>query len=513
MDRKKRFNHCEVKPLLVSNRYRNSATGILFSTKKSRCLAKVLLALIPICQLTALHQCFATEYAFVVSTDYYSAAYYSTIEIEPPRQVRTNIGTVSIDPVVHYDYQENKVFVINRYLADNIQVIDPILGFATVAQYSVGNGSNPHDIRLASSQKAYVTRYEWKTLLMVNPYIGDSLGTIDLSCFADADGIPEMDRMEIVGKRLFVSLNIINHTTWLPDGPGKIAVIDVEADTIIDCDPYSQGIQPIILPFQNPITEMRYDPCSSKIVLGCMSVWGDLLGGVISIDPSDLTISTIITEDQLAGDIVDVLLTSDGKGYAIVLDPKPWPENYARLVAFDPVSGTVTDTLYVQSSGMGSSLGTLEANRQREIYLCDRDITNPCVRIYDTRHNSLITRIDVGVPPFDIEFVQVPWAGISDKVNRSMVVSPNPGSKQFTIRICNAIVDTNPYSNRLENITGSIYDPRGRKVREIDFAEEIDAVFVGIWDCRDSHGKEAAPGVYFLRVEPFDISTRLIMVR
>ncbi len=486
---------------------------IKISNGETSYLIASILGLIWFVVLQAPSPAFSTEYAFVVSTDYYSAAYYSTIEVEPPRTVRRNIGTVSIDPVVHYDHQENKVFVINRYLADNIQVIDPMLNFATVAQYSVGNGSNPHDIRLANNRKAYVTRYEWKKLLIVNPYTGDSLGTIDLSCFADSDGIPEMDRMEIAGNKLFVSLNIINHTTWLPAGAGKIAVIDVEADTIVDCNPNLQGIQPIVLPFQNPITEIRYEPCSSKLVVGCMSSWGDLLGGAVSIDPFDFTISTIITEQELNGDIVDVLLTADGKGYAIVLDSRPWPENYARVVAFDPVARIVTDTLYIQTSGMGSSLGTFECNRQGELYLCDRDLTHPGVRIYDTKDNKLITKIDVGVPPFDIEFVQIPWAGITDKPKNSILVSPNPGCKLFTIHISDASFENYRYGGCAVSLKGSIYDTMGRKLKTIEFAEESPGVFGATWNCRDSQDKEVAAGVYFLRVEPFGESARLIVVK
>lgn len=474
----------------------------------------ILIALAAGVEVSSSSQGFSTEYAFVVSTDYYSAAYYSTIEVEPPRTKRINIGTVSTDPIVHYDHQENMVLVVNRYLADNIQVIDPLQGFATIAQYSVGNGSNPHDIRIANSQKAYVTRYELTTLLMVHPYSGFPLGTIDLSVFADSDGIPEMDRMEIVGKRLFVTLNIIDHTTWLPAGPGKVAVIDVETDTIIDCDPFVAGTQPILLPFQNPITEMRYEPCSGKLIVGCMSSWGDRLGGAVAIDPIDLTVSTITTEEALNGDLVDVLITPDQKGYAIVLDSTPWPQNYARLVAFDPKTGIVTDTLYIQTSGMGSSLGNMEANRQREIYLCDRDLTSPGVRIYDTRDNSLITKIDVGVPPFDLEFVQIPWAGVTpNDSDGEILVSPNPASREFRIWISRSSLGESNIGRHLEALTGSIYDTRGKRIATIDLLHDSNLTISGRWDCRDWQGCQVGPGVYFLRVNGFNKPARLIVIR
>ena len=237
------------------------------------------------------------EYAFVLTTDYYSAAYYSTIEVLPPRTADVSISSVNTDAVAWYDQDEDMVFVVNRYLADNIQIVDPGAAFATVGQYSVGNGSNPHDIRLVGSEKAYITRYEWKTLLICDPYSGDSLGVVDLSPLADSDGIPEMDRLAIVGRRVFVTLNSIDRATWLPEGPGKIAVIDADADTLIDVDAGTPGVQPIWLTFPNPYTELRYDRCRGELVVGCLGAWGAMDGGVEIIDPFKLEHKGVVTTE------------------------------------------------------------------------------------------------------------------------------------------------------------------------------------------------------------------------
>jgi len=450
-----------------------------------------------------------TEYAFVVTTDFYSAAYYSTVEVLPPRTTDLNIGTVSTDPVVHYDVNEDMVFVINRYLADNIQIVDPQSGFATVGQYSVGNGSNPHDIRLATSTKAYVSRFEWKTMLIVDPYSGDSLGVIDLSVFADSDGIPEMDRMEIVGNRLFVALNCIDHTTWLPAGPGKVAVIDIEADTLVDCDPDVPGLQPIVLPFPNPYSELRYDACWGKLIVGCVGAWGDLTGGVVAIDPVTLTADTVATESELGGDISDVLLIPQGKGYAVVLDTLPWPDNYARLVAFDPVAGQVTDTLYAQTSGTGSSLATIEANRQGEVYLCDRDLTQPGLRIYDVRSDTLITKIDVGLPPFDLEFIQVPWAQVevpSRGGEGDLLVQPNPAGAVTHILLRGTEL-SGPASLK-------IYDVEGRLIRNL-VADVARGKACISWDLTDNPGSAVSPGIYYATLigDGYQVTRPIVVLR
>jgi hypothetical protein len=389
----------------------------------------------------------ATEYAFVLSTDYWSTAYYSTIGIEPPRTTDIAVEPVSTDPV----------------------------GW------------------LASNEKAYVSRYEWTTLLIVHPYTGDSLGVIDLAALADADGIPEMGRMEMVDGNLFVALNNIDRTTWQPAGPGKIAVIDTQADTLIDCDPVSPGVQPITLELPNPYSKLRYDPCRMELTVSCAGAWGEIDGGVELIDPLTLESKGVIaTEAGLGGDISDAVFTSGLKWYAVVLDTAPWPDNFARLISFDRETGEVLDTLYHQTSGSGSYLAGIEINRQQELYLCDRDVADPSVRIFDTLLDTLITKIGVGVPPFDITFLQVPHAGVDGR----------PGTEPEEAR----------------PLTWNSPNPFRTSTR-IAFAVSMPGGSHTVtWDGRDSLGRPVAGGVYFYRLRSADTSGvpstgRMILLR
>ncbi len=460
----------------------------------------------------------ATEYAFVLSTDYWSTAYYSTIGIEPPRTTDIAVEPVSTDPVAYYDVDEDMVFVINRYLADNIQVVDPGPPFTTIAQYSVGNGSNPYDIRLVSNEKAYVSRYEWTTLLIVHPYTGDSLGVIDLAALADADGIPEMGRMEMVDGNLFVALNNIDRTTWQPAGPGKIAVIDTQADTLIDCDPVSPGVQPITLQLPNPYSKLRYDPCRMELTVSCAGAWGGIDGGVEVIDPFTLESTGIIaTEAGLGGDISDAVSTPGLKWYAVVLDTTPWPNNFARLVSFDRETGEVLDTLYHQTSGSGSYLAGIEINRQQELYLCDRDVADPSVRIFDTLLDTLITKIGVGVPPFDITFLQVPHAGVDGQPEQDprelcSLTRNSPNPFRTSTRIAFA-VEGPSRRVRLE-----VYDALGRHIKTLLDQSMPGGSHTITWDGRDSLGRPVAGGVYFYRLRSADTSGvpstgRMILLR
>ena len=442
------------------------------------------------------------EHAFIITSDYYTAGYYSTVEIAPPRAAMVSIEPVNPDAVAYYDWTEDIIFVVNRYLADNIQIVENDPAFTTIGQYSVGNGSNPHDIRLVDNTKAYVSRYEWKTLLIIDPYSGDSLGVIDLSPMADADGIPEMDRMEIVDDRLFVTLNSIDRMTWLPDGPGKIAVIDVAADTLVDCDPDSAGIQPIVLSLPNPYTELRYDPCREQLYVGCLGAWSVMDGGIEVVDPYGLkSEGVILTEQALGGDVSDVVLAPGGAGYVVVLDAAIWPNNFARLVRFDEPTGAVTDTLFRQTSGSGSSLAGIELNRQLELYLCDRDLTQPGVRIYDTETDTQVAFVDVGLPPFDIAFTQQPLASVdavpedrNDAAPLTVHTHPNPFISSTTITYMITGAEVAP-------VRLAVFDAMGRKVRTLAGGETKPGIFSVEWDGKNDLEIPVAPGVYFCRME------------
>ena len=62
-----------------------------------------------------------------------------------------------------------RLVVVNRFLGDNVQLLDPDRGFATRLQCSTGVASNPHDIVAVAPDKAYVTRYGRPELWVVDP--------------------------------------------------------------------------------------------------------------------------------------------------------------------------------------------------------------------------------------------------------------------------------------------------------------------------------------------------------
>jgi hypothetical protein len=327
-------------------------------------------------------------------------------------------------------------------------------------------------------------------MLIVHPYTGDSLGVIDLSPLADADGIPEMDRMQLVGDFLFVTLNTIDHSTWEPVGVGRVAVIDTRADTLYDCDPGSPGTQPITMTLENPVGKLRYDRLRDILYVPCMASRHDIEGGVEKIDPIGMvSLGTATTEEILDGDIFDAVMGPGNLGYAVVNDTAGYPDNFARLVTFDLSTGAVLDTIYEQTSGQGSYLGVLEMNGQGEIYLCDRDATHPGVAIYDAS-GDFVDKVDVGVPPVDIAFVQTP-AGTEPVVESRRLRAecrPNPSSHGAVIRLAGQAV---------RDLDLTVFDVRGRMIRDLGRIQPADLAGGVRWDGSDEAGNRVSPGVYY----------------
>src|SRR5439155_7133734 len=96
----------------------------------------------------------AATRAFVLTSDYSSGG-LSAVDLGT-RAVSRDVATVYSDAVERW-YQ-GRLYVVNRYGADNVQVIDPSAGYATVRQFSVGPGTNPQDIAFVSPTKAFVSR-------------------------------------------------------------------------------------------------------------------------------------------------------------------------------------------------------------------------------------------------------------------------------------------------------------------------------------------------------------------
>ncbi len=451
--------------------------------------------------------------AFVFATDFASGN-LASVSFGPPPVATCNVAPTCADAVLRY--QQGLLYVVERFGCDNVRVLDPNASFAVVQQFSVGNGANPNDIAIVSPTKAFITRYETADLWIVNPQTGAFLGSVSLATFADADGIPEMNRLAVRNGRVFVTVQRIDRDLgFTPTDSSQVIVVDATTDALVDCDPQASGVQGILLPFQNPTTEIVTDP-AGKLVIGCTGAYGINDGGIVRIDPVGLVVEAAeVTEATLGGDIVDLAIASATRGFAIVGDAsfntacRPW----------DRALGTAGAPVYATA---GFNLADAEVNDRSELWLADRTPANPGVRVFDVVTLLPLTAgpVSTCLPPQDIEFDGDLAVGVGPVASGPAAGSlrfagawPNPSHAAVSLR-----VTLGPgFAGGTLRLT--LVDPAGRRVRGLEHAVPASAVATAggtlalTWDGRDDAGRPVAPGVYGVHVAGENVGATGRLVR
>jgi len=450
-----------------------------------------------------------TDLVFAVTTDYSVSGSCSSIDVLPMWGVETALASVHSDAIARV--HDGLVYVVNRLYADNIQVLDPADGFSTVRQFSVGPGTNPKDIAFVSDTRAYVTRYETPWMLEVDPTTGAITDSIDLSVFADADGLPEPATMAVVGDRLFVGVQRIDRDDyWLPVAPSWLAVIDAESNTLVDVDPGTPGMQGIELTGTNPYTDMLVGEDGTTLYVGESGAWNALDGGIEAVDTTTLTATGfVITENELGGNLEDFTLPLNGRAHAAVSIMSP-AESYC--VAFDWDAGELIETVWRPGEWSVPDVELHEGTGQ--LFVADRTYAAPGVRVFDAATGTqLAGLLSVGLPPHDLVPLGDAVTGVPDAVAGAtddpaaarLVATPTPSHGDV------GLILTGVDRERAGGATIRIHDLAGRLVREL----VVDRTGAAVWDCRDTVGRRAACGVYFARAlgPGRVVGARIVLIR
>lgn len=421
--------------------------------------------------------------AYVTTTDFTSGGLRAAT-VSPPGMLP---GETPVCSDTRMRWFNDRVWVINRFGCDNLQILDPVT-LGTIHQWSTGNGSNPADVAFANG-RAYVTRYEMSSLLVMNPETGATITTINLAPFADADGIPEMDRMVRSRAFLFVSCQRLdrNHN-FQPTDTSLIVVIDTRADTVFDVNPTLPGKQGIVLTGKNPVTPFVTEPGSTDLLVGCVGRYGVLDGGIERIDPIFMTsLGYAITESALLGDVLGIAWNGAAHSYAIVSDAG----FNTALVSWNATTHTRIATVYNPG---GFSLGDLALDDQAQLWIANNSFFAPGLFVFRAGADTLIAGpLDTGLPPNQITLDHGTGnaAGVEPTRRvRLTVSSPWPNPARTAVRLAVSA----PASARLD---AAVYDVAGRRVRRLFFGDSRSEC---AWDLTREDGVAVEHGVYFVRI-------------
>lgn len=357
--------------------------------------ARVMLALLPIiaCTVEDSSKPLSGRAALVITTDYQTGS-YAAVRLSD-HAVVANIDVIHEDAVCRFDPLTGFPLIVARMGADAIDIIDPQQDWQVIGEYSVGAGSNAQDIAVASTERAYVSRLGEPGLLVLHPLTGDEIEKIDLTAYADADGQAEPAGLYHLDGKIYALLLKLEDLAVA--GPSTMLVIDALTGTIDDA---------IELSARNPWGRLRYSESIGKLVLVEAGAYGDHTDGCVeTYDPITGTLSgPLVTEQTLGGDLVDAVIASATKAYAIIGESIGGQGN-TRIVIFNPSIGVKTGDLIVAESFDHLFLELTPDGS--ELWVPDRRPNKPGIRIFDVTddHEITSTPIDVGLPPIVICFV------------------------------------------------------------------------------------------------------------
>ena len=316
---------------------------------------------------------------------------------------------------IRVNFWHGKVYIITRLNRDSILVLDPSLAFLPQQEFSVEQGSNPQDIAYINSSKAYISLYNRKYILVVNPSSGVILNRIDLSAYSETsssgstgiDGFPEMSRMALYNSILYLQLQRLdrNHPSGFPY-PGEDSYL-LRIDTVTD-----QILGVIKTPARNPFGKMQIfnigqDPHLIVCLPGKLGYLSELDGGIgaYNLVKGEFRESFLLLESEVGGDVLDMILKSETDGYAFVLD-KGFNKTVVR---FNPSTGKKTSTIATYTSSAGNISG-MALSSSGKLFLGDSGFSNPGVSVYDTNQNPPVlltpTPLSVGLKPFELEILK-----------------------------------------------------------------------------------------------------------
>ncbi|MRG91598.1 hypothetical protein [Polyangium spumosum] len=237
---------------------------------------------------------------------------------------------------------------------------------------------NPHDADLDADGRLWVARFEQPGVAVLEPD-GSFGGVVDLSAFADVDGLPEIEAIRVVGDHAYAVVERLDRRTWKPAEDGAIVVIDVASRSVVGS---------IDLGGKNPFGRMNvapWDPSGKTVALA-------MPGDFYAIDPGhaaaivDLEareVQGIAEESALDGSISEVALAAPDEVYVIVAGTAL--ENPTRLVRLDPSGKTaprvLADTREGGRSGNFDYAGLAVVGRH--VLLGDRAYGAPAIRIFE----------------------------------------------------------------------------------------------------------------------------------
>lgn len=290
--------------------------------------------------------------------------------------------------------------------ASSVVVID-VATWQIEAVHSMPAGCSPVDVAVVEPVRAYVSCQTGTHLLRLDLDTGQTTPVVDLSGFADADGIPDMNLMAEFEGRLFVQLQRQFGSMLQP--PAMIAVVDVATEQIVDADSNQPGDQAIVLAGTAPKLRMEVVESSRRMIVSSTGTFHDA-GGIELVDLDALASLGFVEPEQspepkLGADGGPMVMLDEVNG--LLIFSTDFPQS-SHLVEFSLTDG-VMDWPPALFDIIGYFATTLALDQPAGyVYVPDGSTIPSSVQVLDTATYSLLSTVQLTPGTTVLDVIVIP---------------------------------------------------------------------------------------------------------
>lgn len=341
----------------------------------------------------------ASGVILIVGTDF-STGFLSALDPVSLKAYR-DIQFIYNDSLLRYDSSAAATYVLERLGADAVQKLDNNTGYLTLYEKSLGTKSNPQDLTFLPGNQMAVSFLNKNKIGILSRSNAATIAEIDLSQYADADGYAEINALAYIGGYLYATVDRLNRQAtdgiWPPVGQSYLLKIDMTTYQITET----------LLTHTNPVSRLHYHAGRNSLIFaapGRFAANYALDGACLEYSlATGLLVTSPMTEVQAGYEIADCHIQNDGSGIFVGYDA-----NLNSIFgSFNTTSHTVTRVAAFLSSSNGGYFPQFLLHSNGKVYLADRNITSPGVRVFSgpTLSEETTRAVYTGLPPYALEEV------------------------------------------------------------------------------------------------------------
>lgn len=170
----------------------------------------------------------ATPHLLLATTDYEAGA-LAAVDLDGTC-VADPIATSGTDPLVRW--LGDRLAVADRSGGNTVRLYRPGDYAVPEVEFAALRGGNVHDVARVGDE-VWITQFDLAELL-VTDLDGREVARVDLSAHADADGIPETDRIMVLDGRPLVAVQRLDRDDgYAAAGDGRVLEVDPAAHTVL----------------------------------------------------------------------------------------------------------------------------------------------------------------------------------------------------------------------------------------------------------------------------------------